>query len=154
MLFPDAVELNWNAMLCVAGVFTWLWGGKQREVKRASESFRRKREYLEARFMDLARSQGKPRGVRWLDCQWQPNFLLARDRKTGMLTAFVGVHISFEAIEGGDMEDVAAVGALRDATALFHYQHGDWGTGGRALFNMDPALALKRFEDQYEPVGE
>lgn len=138
----------------IAGVLSWLWGGKQRRLKRAAETFRQRREYLEARFLDMARSLGKPRGLRWLECQWQPKVLFARDRQSGLLTAFVGVHISFEAIEGSDMEEVAAVSSLRDATALFHYQHGQWGTGGRALFNMDPTLALKRLEDQYEPLAE
>ena len=69
-----------------------------------------------------------------------------------LLTAFVAVNIRFEAIEGGDMEDVEAVGLLRDAAALFHYQTGSWGTGGRALFNMNPADAISRLNGQYEPV--
>lgn len=154
MAILHALNSDPTSNLFLVGILSWLWNGKKRRLGRAAESFRRRREYLEARFMDLARSLGKPRGVRWLECQWQPGALFARDRQSGLLTAFVGVHISFEAIEGGDMEDVAAVSSLRDATALFHYQHGQWGTGGRALFNMDPALALKRLEDQYDPLPE
>ena len=71
---------------------------------------------------------------------------------TGLLTAFVAVNISFEAIAGGDMEDVEAVNTVRDAAAVFHYQRGRWGTGGRALFNMNPHDAIQRLEGQYEPV--
>ena len=43
----------------------------------------------------------------------------ARHRRSGELSAFVSVTIGFEAIEGGDMEDVEAVGNLRAATAVF-----------------------------------
>jgi hypothetical protein len=125
---------------------------ERREAERARRDFRRQREVLEARFFDLAAASGKPRGLRWVNCDWLEAVTFARDRKTGLLTAFVAVNISFEAIEGGDMEDVAAVGNIRDAAAVFHYQNGHWGTGGRALFNMNPADALERLQNQFEPV--
>ena len=75
-----------------------------------------------------------------------------REVESGLLTAFAAVEIRFEAVEGGDMEEVEAVGTIRDAAALFHYKDGAWGTGGRALFNMNPADALERLNDQYEPI--
>jgi hypothetical protein len=129
------------------------WMLRQRDAQSAMRTFRRHREMLEAKFFTMAGSLGKPRGLRWLDCQWQSNSLkFARDRQSGLITAFVGVNIRFEAIEGGDMEDVAAVGTVREACALFHYQAGNWGTGGRALFNLDPNMAIERFGDQYEPL--
>jgi len=76
---------------------------------------------------------------------------LARERATGLLTAFAGVVVRFEAVEGGDMEEVEAVSLPRDAAAVFHYD-GAWGTGGRALFNMTPDEAIERLQDQFEPV--
>lgn len=123
------------------------------ESDRARHEFRRQREMLEAKFFDLAAESGKPRGLRWLDCDWLEAVSFARDRQTGLLTAFVAVNIRFEAIEGGDMEDVAAVSNIRDAAAVFHYQGGHWGTGGRALFNMNPADALDRLQSQFESVS-
>lgn len=120
--------------------------------RQAVETFRLRREFLEARFLDMARQLGKPRGLRWVDCDWQAPVTFATDRSTGLLTAFVGVNIRFEAVEGGDMEEVAAVATIRDAAALFHFQDGAWGTGGRALFNMNPDDALQRLADQYEPL--
>src|SRR5262249_21328288 len=114
--------------------------------------FRRQRETLEAKFFDLAAASGKPRGLRWIDIDWLDAVTYARDRQTGLLTAFVAINVRFEAIEGGGMEDVAAVGNVRVAAAVFHYQRGGWGTGGRALFNMNPADALVRLEGQFEPV--
>jgi hypothetical protein len=125
---------------------------RRRRSALAVRAFRLQRERLEAQFFQMAASQGKPRGLRWLDCDWQDSVTFGRDVNTGMLTAFVGVNISFEAIEGGDMEGVEAVGMVRDAAALFHYHRGRWGTGGRALFNMNPADALVNFKGQIEPI--
>ena len=146
----------WGIAALVALVLAWRplrnWWRKQ-EVREAVRRFRLQREQLEARFFDMARSQGKPRGLRWLDCDWQSDVTFARDLHSGMLTAFVAVNIYFEAIEGGDMEDVEHVGTVRDAAALFHYQHGRWGTGGRPLFNMNPQDVVSRFEGQFEPVS-
>lgn len=124
----------------------------RREADQARLDFRRQREVLEAKFFDLAAASGKPRGLRWVDCDWLESVTFARDRQTGLLTAFVAVNIGFEAIEGGDMEDVAAVGNIRDAAAVFHYQKGRWGTGGRALFNMNPEDAIERLQSQFEPL--
>jgi hypothetical protein len=124
-----------------------------REVRRAVRAFRIQREQLEAKFFDVASSLGKPRGLRWLDCDWLDGVTFARDVNTGLLTAFVAVNIRFEAVAGGDMEDVAAVGTIRDAAAVFHYRRGRWGTGGRALFNMNPQDALDRLGGQFEPVS-
>ncbi|MSR59355.1 MAG: hypothetical protein EXS05_17215 [Planctomycetaceae bacterium] len=127
----------------------WMW---RRELAQARQSFRRQREVLEAKFFDLASKSGKPRDLRWLDCDWLDAVTFARDRQTGLLTAFVAVNIRFEAVEGGDMEGLAAVGNIRDAAAVFHYQGGHWGTGGRTLFNMNPADALVRLQSQFEPL--
>lgn len=128
----------------------WRW---RRQALRGMREFRLKREMLEARFFDLAASLGKPRGLRWVECDWQDPVTFARDNHSGLLTAFVAVNIRFEAIEGGDMEGVAAVSNIRDAAAVFHYQFGRWGTGGRALFNMNPHDALVRLQGQYVPIA-
>lgn len=122
------------------------------ETRRAVDEFRLRRESLEAKFFDLASRQNKPRGLRWKRCDWQDTVTFGRDLESQLLTAFVSVEIHFEAVEGGDMEDVEAVGTVRDATALFHYAKGGWGTGGKALFNMNADDALVRLQGQFEPV--
>ena len=150
----------WIAFTTTVVIFIGIWLSwkpvrgwmHRRIVKHALETFRLQRELLEARFFTQAQALGKPRGLRWLDCDWQSSVAFARDRQTGLITAFAGVNIRFEAIEGGDMEEVAAVGTIRDAVALFHYQFGQWGTGGRAVFNFNPQEALTRFADQYEAI--
>lgn len=118
----------------------------------ALRSFRLHREMLEAKFFDLASRSGKPRGLRWRDCEWKDTVTFAYENQSQLLTAFAAVEISFEAIEGGDMEDVQAVGRIRDAAAVFHFQNGQWGTGGRALFNMNPHDALERLSGQFTPL--
>jgi hypothetical protein len=123
-----------------------------RELTRAIQQFKLRREVLEAKFVDLATSLGKPRGLRWTVCDWKPPVEFVRDRSTGLLTAFASVEIHFEAIEGGDMEDVAAVGDVRDASAVFHFQNGNWGTGGKALFNMNPETAVAKLGHQFEAI--
>jgi hypothetical protein len=137
-------------------LLAWLWSPlkawRRRRNGQAIRSFRLQREQLEAQFFRQAGSLGKPRGLRWLECDWLDAVTFGRDVKSGMLTAFAAVNIRFEAIEGGDMEGLEAVGMVRDAAALFHYHRGQWGTGGRALFNMNPDDALAHFRGQIEPI--
>lgn len=121
------------------------------EFERARELFHLQRERLEAKFFELASSSGKPKGLCWEGCDFANAVSFVRDRKTGQLTAFVETTISFSAIEGGGMEHVEAVSNLRNATAVFHYHRGQWGSGGRALFNMNPLEAIAHFQAQYEP---
>lgn len=131
---------------------SWKAARRQAETETAMKQFRMQRELLEAKFYDLARVSGKPRGLKWLDGDWQSDVTFARTCDTGLLTAFVGLHIRFEAIEGGDMEGVAAVDTVRDAAAVFHFQRGRWGTGGRVLMNMNPTEAVARLAGQFAPV--
>ena len=123
-----------------------------RRRKQARRMFALRREWLEAEFLSLASKSGKPRGLAWVNCVFENHETLARDRKTGELKAFVGVTISFDAIEGGGMEHVEAVGNLRAATAVFSYLNDRWTTDGVALFNVNPTEAIKRFEHEVELV--
>lgn len=130
----------------------WCVARRQAETEQALRQFRMQRELLEAKFFDLARTSGKPRGLKWLDADWQSEVTFARACDTGLLTAFVGIQIRFEAIAGSDMEGVAAVDTVRDAAAVFHYQRGRWNTAGRVLMNMNPADAVTRLAGQFDPV--
>lgn len=137
----------------LAALIWLLWRGQRTdETERALRLFKIRRETLEAKFFDLAVQRGIPRGLRWVKCEWKPEVTFARDVSTGLLTAFVGVEIYFDAIPGGEMEDVEAVGHFREGSAVFHYQMGAWGTGGKALFNMHPSEALERLTGQYDPI--
>ena len=126
--------------------------GRELVAARARESFRLQRERLEARFFDVAAASGKPRGLRWKDCTFESSMELVRERGTGLLHALVPVTIAFEAVEGGPMEGVEAVGNLRTATAVFTFDRGHWTTAGRAVFNMSPGQTIAHFGEQYERI--
>lgn len=150
-----------GAFLVVGGVslgLLWrplrkVW--KSDDLDAAQKKFRLQRERLEHRFFEIAANSGKPRGLRWTDCEFQDAVVYARSRtRRGELQAFVGVTISFEAIEGGGMEHVEAVGNLRAATAVFHFDAGAWRTDGRAIFNLNPSEAIDYYHDSLQRVVE
>jgi hypothetical protein len=89
----------------------------------------------------------------WKSCAFQDDVALARDRANGELVALVGVTIGFEAIEGGGMEDVEAVGNLRAATAVFTHDGREWTTGGRAVFNLEPREVLERYRSNLDSIS-
>jgi hypothetical protein len=123
-----------------------------RAARFALRAFDQDQDELRRSFLQLAQSSGKPRGLRWATCEWLPERVLLRDPETALLTLCVGLNVSFEAIPGGDMEDVAAVGTVRDACAIFHFQDGRWGTAGRVLFNHSPELAADRIDADWVRV--
>ena len=124
-----------------------------RRVRRALRHFQRDRTRLESAFFAAASATGKPRGLAWKECGFQPGVLLARDRANGELVGLVGVTIRFEAVEGGGMEDVEAVGNLRAATAVFNSNGREWTTQGRAVFNLEPREVIERYGDSLDRVG-
>lgn len=115
--------------------------------------FKKHEPELREAFFRMAAESGKPRGLRWIRCDWQGVEVIFKEPGSGLLTLVAGVSIAFEAIEGGDMEGVEAASDLRDASAVFHYQKGIWGTGGRVLFNMDPATAAHRLSTSATPAA-
>ncbi len=127
---------------------------RENELAKARRDFHRHREHLEARFMRLAGQSGKPRGLEWVRCDFDDDVIYARHRQSGELSAYVSVTIGFEAIEGGGMEDVEAVGNLRAATAVFRVENGLWATDGRALFNLNPSEAIAYYQENLELVGQ
>jgi hypothetical protein len=137
-------------LLLIALFLLWLWRMPRLSVPELQRRFLQQREHLEAAFFAAAAASGKPRGLRWKNCEWESEVAFARERQTGRLAALVAVGISFEAIEGGDMEGVAAVGNLRNASAVFFFDGGRWRTTGRAIFNLNPGEALEHFKGQYE----
>jgi hypothetical protein len=139
-----------TAILAGVGLVVW----QRRHIRAAREWFHARHARLADEFLRAASATGKPRGLRWVACDWNPEIAFARDRKTGQLAALVAVTIRFEAIEGGDMEGVEAVGNLRHASAVFFYDRGRWQTAGRAIFNLGPTEALHHLHEQYERLPD
>lgn len=141
--------------ILLAALFALVWWIRRQQVKslqQARETFHRRREWLEAEFLSRAEASGKPRGLRWVNCDFENGVSFARDRRTGRYRALVGVTISFEAIEGGGMEEVEAVGNLRAATVVFRLDGPQWRADDRALFNLNPAEAIKHYENELETI--
>lgn len=118
----------------------------------AREIFHRRREWLEAEFLSRAAKSGRPRGLEWVDCDFEDDVAFARGRQNGQLHALVGVTIRFEAVVGGDMEHVEAVGNLRSATAVFRFDQDHWHTEGRTVFNLSPEETIQHFAHELEEV--
>lgn len=117
---------------------------------RLIDEFDRRQAALQEQFFQAASGSGRPRGLRWVKCDWRPERVLLRDTETGEICLLVSVGISFEAEEGSDMEHVAAVSQLRDACAVFQFVNRNWQAGGRVLFNMDPGQAADRLGTSWE----
>jgi hypothetical protein len=140
--------------LFFVGMILWrrLSGQRRRNLQNARQLFYRRREWLEAEFLKLASQSGRPRGLAWTNCDFENGVQFAKDRASGQLRALVAVTIGFAAIEGGGMEDVEAVGDLRAATAVFHFDGQNWRTTGRALFNLNPSQAIHHYRHELETV--
>jgi hypothetical protein len=128
-------------------------------LARAQRDFHRQREQLEAKFIERAAISGRPRGLRWADVSFDDDVVYARDRKTRTLRALVAIEVSFEAVEGGGMEEVEAVSDVRAATAEFLYDSGNWDAGrwrteGRVYFNLGPGATVKHHSGDLELVAE
>src|SRR5262245_53787207 len=123
-----------------------------RRTERVLRDFVRDRDEIQADFLRAAAASGKPRGLTWKQCEFRDGLTLAHDRATHEIIGLVGATISFAAIEGGDMEDVEAVGNLRAATAVLTWKNGRWTTQGRAVFNLEPREVLDRYNDSLDPL--
>jgi hypothetical protein len=135
-------------------LWRWLFGRGAVTPAQAREAFAKRRAGLEGEFFAAASASGKPRGLRWKSIEWQPGVEFARERRTGQLAALVGVTIAFEAVEGGEMEGVEAVGNLRVGSAVFFWHDGAWRTSGRTILNLPPEEALARLGDEYERMTD
>ena len=123
-----------------------------RRVRQVEREFAQNKKQLESKFFEDASRSGKPRGLAWKQCAFQDQLLTARDRANGEIVGLIGVTIGFEAIKGGGMEDVEAVGNLRAATAVFTHNGRAWTTQGKAIFNLEPREVLERYRDSLAAI--
>jgi hypothetical protein len=134
-----------TAVLLILGILHLRRKHRQTVVASAMASFGDQRAALEPLFLQQAQATGKPRGLRWILCELTGEPVFARDCPSGEIVALTEATIGFEAIAGGDMEDVEAVGNLRSGTVVFVYRKGKWTSDGRAVFNLNPEQSFARF---------
>src|SRR6188474_415712 len=92
-LIPIAIVLG------IAVLWHFYGMGRAILAERARESFRLQHERLERLFFERASTTGSPRGLRWVSCDFSPEFRVARDKHAGGLVALVAATVQFEAIE-------------------------------------------------------
>jgi hypothetical protein len=155
MLWSSVVVVVATLMgLTVVAALMQFAARRRRESQLASRraAFHRRREWLEAEFIQVAGRRGTPRGLEWMDCDFDDAVAFARDRRNGELTALVAVAIRFRAVEGGGMEGVEAVGNQKAATAVFRFRNDRWTTDGRAVFNLNPRETIEHYQHELERV--
>src|SRR5262249_51725977 len=130
----------------------WRVGAAAGAPKLALERVTSQRGALRHAVFLTASSSGKARGPGGESIQWREGGGLGGERQTRRLAALVGVTIAFDAVAGGEMEGVAAVGNLRHGSATFFYHRGAWHAAGKTIFNLLPDEAVERFAAQYERV--
>lgn len=113
-------------------------------VEQARESFRRRREHLEADFVASLSRFDREEGQRWEDAQWHDEILWARDRQSRHFLALVCVHFEPNPFEEPQIR--------RHATAVFDFHKGRWRAEGKRLDQVRPDEAVGR-NRRYEPVA-
>jgi hypothetical protein len=131
------------AVVLVIGWKKWRQAQRQKLFQTAVAQFPRQQNLSEL-FLRAANATGKPRGLRWKSCELAGEPMFTTDKKSGEILALSGASIGFEAIPGGDMEEVEAVGDIRYVTVIFVYRDREWLADGRAIMNLEPAQALAR----------
>jgi hypothetical protein len=140
------------AGLAIALCWAALRHPRRTTVERARKLFHLQRERLEFRFFVIASQSGKPRGLEWVDCDFDDDVSFARDRHNGRLRAYVAVTVRFRPIEGGGMEDNPNAHDLKAGSAEFRLDASDWGTDGKVHFNLNPVEAIQRYRQELELV--
>ena len=105
---------------------------------------------LQQHFFSIVSQSGKPKGLTWKSCKFDEATIWVIEKQSANLHALLSTVIHFDAIPGGPMEDVEAVGNARIATAIFFYNGENWDTRGDILFNLDPHEVLTRHCDDYD----
>jgi len=124
----------------------------RQELQHARELFHRRREWLEADFLSLAATSGKPRTLAWNGCDFANEVAFARDRHTGQLCALVAVTIGFSPADANGDDDILAGFAERSATSVFRFDGVRWNTDGRAVFNLNPTETIRHYSHELELV--
>jgi len=105
---------------------------------------------LQKRFFSIVSDSGKPKGLTWKSCKFDEATMWVIEKQSANLHALLSTVIHFDAVPGGPMEDVEAVGNARIATVIFFYNGDNWDTGGDVLFNLEPHEVLTRHCDDYD----
>lgn len=119
---------------------------EEQSVDDARAQFRMQRERLEARFLTSLGKIDPIDRIRWEDAHWRDEVVWARDRKTRVFLALIGVHF-----EGQAFDEFGAP-STRQATALFEFRGRRWHAEGKRLDEVRPHEVVLR-NHRFEPVA-
>jgi hypothetical protein len=154
------LQVWWLPIVVIALLAAVCWWYPRRRPSRAvrlvqaKRRFHAQRERLEAKFIQLAMANAKPNAPRWADCTFADDVAYVRNRTTGELSAFVAVTVGTDEFDHLPHGAADAVGNLQASTAVFRFDRDHWVTDGRAILNLSPNDAVRRFGHDLEIVGE
>jgi hypothetical protein len=155
------ISLWWIAILAITLLLlvAGLVGARRKlahaePLVRAKKQFHVQRERLEAKFVQLASAHVGSEAPQWTDCSFEDDVAYVRSRKTGELSAFVAVTIATEASAYGLQHGASIAQTLQAGTAVFRFDQDHWVTDGRAILNLSPNEAAKRFGGDLELVAQ
>lgn len=132
---------------CVVAVSAVAWyATRPLSPARLLERLARDLPDLQSEFFEAGVKSGKPRGKRWTGCAWGTEQVLARDKASREIVAFVNVALHLEPDPSHAEE--------RTGSAVFFFNAGRWQTVGKTLLNLRPSEVLARCGDQYEPLSD
>ena len=120
----------------------------------AKQWFHVQREWLEAKFIQMAAAHEGPNAPRWADCTFADDVAYVRNRTTGELSAFVAVTIAMEELPNLTPDVGNAIGNLQAGTAVFRLDQDHWVTDGHAILNLSPNEAVQRCGEDLELISE
>lgn len=116
--------------------------------------FHIQRERLEAKFVQLASANAKPSAPHWADCDFDDDVAYVRNRRTGKLSAFVGLTVAVDAAADRPTGVGDLIGNLRAGTAVFRFERDHWETDGRAILNLSPTEAIRLYQNDLEVIDQ
>jgi len=120
----------------------------------AKKGFHQQRERLEARFIRLAAAHGGRDDPQWTDCEFDDGVSYVRNRRTGELSALVGVTVALEGVGHPPATASDLIRNLRAGTAVFRFDRDHWETEGRVILNLSPSETIRFYQNDLEVVGE
>ena len=125
-------------------------GSRETRFTRARRLFHLRREWLEARFIQLAGQRSQSTVVHWCDCEFDDEVTYVRNRTNGELSAFVEVAVVVDDTYGSREGPTHR----RVGTAIFRFDRDHWVTDGRAILNLNPSEAIRYYREDLELVEE
>ncbi|WZO96850.1 hypothetical protein EP7_003855 [Isosphaeraceae bacterium EP7] len=142
--------------IVIAACLIGIWAGakplrtsfEDAEAARARLEFRLKREWLEADFLSKAVRRQPELAELWEFATWNDGVTWARDRQSRQFLALVQIHFDLiSRLTGTTNSEICP-----DATAIFIYRSGRWGSVGEWIEETKVEATRDRFQHLELPI--